>query len=114
VLVAGKDHPLVRAASVVPADLRGESFVGFEADTAIRRLIDAALLAAHVDVNVVMELRSVAAILGMVESTGSLAFVSELAVDSLLTSGHSVVSIPVQGLHIRRELALISKAGRPP
>ncbi len=112
VLVAGREDPLAGARAVAAAELRGRSFVGFESDTAMRRLIDSALLAAGVEVNVVMELRSVAAILRMVESTGSLAFVSELAVQSSGRGSPGVVAIPVRGLRIRRQLALISKAGR--
>lgn len=113
VLVAAKDHPLARRARVDARSLNGQNLVGFEAGTAVRWLIDAALREANVEVNVVMELRSVAAILQMVETTGSLAFVSELAV----SSGPSrrtpaVVPVAVRGIDIQRELALISKQGR--
>jgi DNA-binding transcriptional LysR family regulator len=79
----------------------------------VRWLIDAALREAHVEVNVVMELRSVAAILQMVETTGSLAFVSELAIaTSSARRAHGVVPVAVRGIDIQRELALISKRGR--
>jgi DNA-binding transcriptional LysR family regulator len=65
-----------------------------------------------VEVNVVMELRSVAAILQMVETTGSLAFVSELAVTSSgARRAPAVVPLAVRGIDIQRELALISKRG---
>ncbi len=113
VLVASKDHALAQKARVDARELNGENLVGFEAGTAVRWLIDSALREAHVEMNVVMELRSVAAILKMVETTGSLAFVSELAVAS--GSGRrvpAVVSLPVRGIDIQRELALISKQGR--
>jgi DNA-binding transcriptional LysR family regulator len=78
--------------------------VGFEAGTAIRQIIDRALLAASVRMNVVMELRSIAAILQMVETTGSLAFVSGLG-----ARGSHVVR--VRGLRIERQLAVVAKAG---
>jgi DNA-binding transcriptional LysR family regulator len=113
VLVASKDHPLSKQSVVDAESLNGQSLVGFEAGTALRWLIDAALREAQVELNVVMELRSVAAILQMVETTGSLAFVSELAV----TSAHprrsrSVLPVRVRGLNIQRELAVICKQGR--
>jgi DNA-binding transcriptional LysR family regulator len=113
VLVASKDHALAQKSRIDAQALNGQNLVGFEAGTAVRWLIDAALREAHVEVNVVMELRSVAAILQMVETTGSLAFVSELAV----TSGPSrrspaVIPLAVRGIDIQRELALISKQGR--
>lgn len=113
VLVAAKDHPLAQKSRIDARDLNGQNLVGFEAGTAVRWLIDAALREAHVEVNVVMELRSVAAILQMVETTGSLGFVSELAVASGAgRRAPAVVPLAVRGIDIQRELALINKQGR--
>ena len=99
VLVAAKDHPLARRERVDARALNGQNLVGFEAGSAVRWLIDAALREAQVEVNVVMELRSVAAILQMVETTGSLAFVSELSVVSEPSrSGRAVVPVALRGL----------------
>jgi molybdate transport repressor ModE-like protein len=113
VLVASKDHPLAKQDRVVAQDLNGQNLVGFEAGSAVRWLIDAALREAQVEVNVVMELRSVAAILQMVETTGSLAFVSELSVmPPAAPRARNVVALEVRGLEIQRELALIRKRGR--
>ena len=113
VLVASKDHPLARQERVDAQDLAGQNLVGFEAGSAVRWLIDAALREAQVEVNVVMELRSVAAILQMVETTGSLAFVSELSVlPPSAPRARNVVPLVVRGLEIQRELALIRKRGR--
>ena len=106
VLVAGMDHPLSCRKRVTAKHLEGQSLVGFEAASAIRRLIDTALREAGVAMNVVMELRSIAAILKMVETTGSLAFVSEMG-----AQGARV--IPVSGLRVERELGLISLRDRP-
>lgn len=106
VLVAGSGHPLKERKRVPLAALAGQSLVGFEAGSAIRQSIDLALREAGVEMNVVMELRSIAAILQMVETTGSLAFVSQLG-----AGGASVV--PLQGLKIERQLAVIAKKGRP-
>lgn len=106
VLVGAKEHRLARRRRVSAADLEGETFVGFEAGTAVRRLVDRELAAANVHVNVAMELRSVAAILHMVDATQSLAFVSELALGATRTA------IPVIGLHIERQLALVWRSDR--
>ena len=112
VLVASKDHALAQKSRVDARELNGQNLVGFEAGSAVRWLIDAALREAHVELNVVMELRSVAAILQMVETTGSLAFVSELAVTQSPTRrAPAVVPVAVRGIDIQRELALISKQG---
>ena len=106
VLVAGKKHPLANEKRIGASALQGLSLVGFEAGTAIRELIDTALRAASVTMEVVMELRSIASILKMVETTGSLAFVSELGAPKGRT-------IEVWDLKVERQLALISKKGRP-
>lgn len=110
VLVAAPDHPLARRRRVDVKDLAGHAFVGFEAGSAIRQLIDTALREAGVEVNVQMELRSIAATLEMVAHTQSLAFVSQLGVEGRNTD---VTVIDVKGLAIHRGLALIRKMGRP-
>jgi DNA-binding transcriptional LysR family regulator len=111
VLVASKEHPLAKHTSVPARALQGEHIVGFEAGTAVRMLTDGALREAQVQVNVVMELRSVAAILQMVESTRSLGFVSELAVGADTRKRSAIVPIRVRDLHIQRDLMLVKKQG---
>jgi len=106
VLIAARSHPFVGRRRLSAEDLEGQNLVAFEAGSAIRQLIDSSLRAAGVSVNVVMELRSISAILRMVEVTGSLAFVSEMGV-----KGAPVLS--VSGIRVERQLALISKRDRP-
>lgn len=106
VLVAAAEHPLAKQKRVVPKDAAGQALIGFEGGSAIRRLIDEALRAAHVAVNVVMEVRSIAAILRLVDSTASLAFVSDMS-----AQGRPVIE--VRGLCIERELGLVTRRGRP-
>jgi DNA-binding transcriptional LysR family regulator len=106
VLVAGQGHPLSGKRRISAAQLQGLSLVGFEAGTAIRDLIDTALRDAGVTMDVVMELRSIAAILKMVETTGSLAFVSRLGAPPDRV-------IQLRGLKVERQLALVSKKDRP-
>ncbi len=110
-LVASREHPLASRTRVPLSALEGEDIVGFEAPSAIRSLIDGALRAAGVHVNVVMELRSIPAILRMVTATGRLAFVSRLGLGS--EPGREVVPLAVRGLKISRRLAIIQRKGRP-
>jgi DNA-binding transcriptional LysR family regulator len=109
VLVGPRAHPLTHKRHINASALENLSFVGFEADTAVRQIIDARLRDAGVTMNVVMELRSIPAILRMVATTGNLAFVSQLGVDSL----EEVVMIEVKDLKIERELAVIARRGTP-
>jgi DNA-binding transcriptional LysR family regulator len=110
VLVAAPDHPLANRSRVGVQALQGQDLVGFESPSAIRTLIDSALKEKSVDVHVVMELRSIPAILRMVAATNCLAFVSQLGVGQ---DPGSVRVIPVTGLKIQRRLAVIRKRERP-
>ena len=84
-----------------------QNFVGFENGSAIRQIVDNKLREAGIAINVVMELRSIPAILRMVATTGSLAFVSQLALQ-----GQSLVrQIEVDGLAITRRLGLARRKG---
>jgi DNA-binding transcriptional LysR family regulator len=107
VLVARPDHPL--AAGCAVTDLDGRPVVAFEPMSAIRQIIDAALRDAGVQVEVVMELRSIPSILKMVTTTGALAFVSRVS----LSSEPALVEVPVDGLAISRTLALVTRRGVP-
>ena len=102
VLVASPDHALAAMAEVDVLQLDGQNIVGFEAGSAIRQLVDSALLEAGIETNVVMELRSIPAIVQMVANTGSLAFVSQMGVQNQ----DLVRQIPVKGLEITRRLGL--------
>ncbi|MFI5296984.1 MAG: LysR family transcriptional regulator [Polyangiales bacterium] len=109
VLVAARNHVLARKPRVDVRELAGQGLVGFEAGSAIRQLIDTSLREAGVEMNVQMELRSIAAIVGMVASTQSLAFVSRLGVEGRV----GVRILEVRGLNIQRRMGVISKLGRP-
>ena len=112
VLVAGAAHPLARKRRVDVRALQGQGLVGFESDSAIRRLIDDALRTAGVTMNVQMELRSIAAIVEMVAHTSLLAFVSQLGVQGRERE-LGVHVVEVRGLSVDRRLAVISKSERP-
>lgn len=107
VLVAPAEHELVGRSTVTVADLAAYAFVGFEGGSAIRQLIDASLREAGLEIEVVMELRSIPAILRMVATTGNLAFVSRLG----LVGQRDVREIPVDGLRVERRLGVIARKG---
>ena len=107
VLIASAENDLAKQSEVSLEILEGQNFVGFEGGSAIRQIVDASLREAGVEINVVMELRSIPAIVRMVMTTGNLAFVSQMGV-----RGESGVrTLKVQDLNIRRQLALITRAG---
>lgn len=110
VLIAASSHPLAKKKSVDAKDLQGRGLVGFDSESAIRRLIDDSLHKAGIEMNVQMELRSIAAILEMVSHTHMLAFVSLLGVEG---RDLGVRILEVRGVSIQRRLAVIHKLGRP-
>ena len=103
VLVADPDHPLAGSGSISSRELDGMALIGFEGGSAIRQIIDTALRDAGVEMNVVMELRSIPAILRMVTSTGNLAFVSHVGVEA----NSDVTQLSVRDLRIERQLAVV-------
>ncbi len=107
VLAARHDHLLAGRRRVDAIQLAGLAFVGFEAGSAIRQIIDSTLRDAGVEMNAVMELRSIPAILRMVVTTGNLAFVSRLG----LKGQTEVTEVPVPDLRIERTLAVITRKG---
>ncbi len=108
VLAARSDHELARGA-VSAGDLVGQPFVAFESGSAIRKVIDSALAASGVELDVVMELRSIPSILRMVATTGYLAFVSAVS----LASEPGLSRVPVRGLTVSRTLGLATRRGIP-
>ncbi|MCH9674884.1 MAG: LysR family transcriptional regulator [Gammaproteobacteria bacterium] len=109
VLIASRRHRLSAKGRVSPSELSGEAFVAFEARSAIRELIDRSLQGADIRMDVVMELRSIPAMIRMVETTHNLAFVSALAVGPATPD---VVILKVRGLSIKRRLGIITKRDR--
>jgi DNA-binding transcriptional LysR family regulator len=84
--------------------------IGFEEGSAIRRIIDGALEARGIEVELVMQLRSIQSILRMVALDLGLAFVSRMGVEH---AAESVEVVGVRGLRIARSLAVIRKRDRP-
>lgn len=107
VLVGAADNPLSRLEEIDVGMLDGQDFVGFEGGSAIRQLVDTHLREAGVAINVIMELRSIPAILRMVATTGSLAFVSQMGVPA----AGPVRQIPLRGPAITRRLGLARRKG---
>lgn len=110
VLIAARDHALAKKRRLEARDLAGRGLVGFDRGSAIRTLIDDALRRAGVEMNVQMELRSIAAILEMVAHTELLGFVSQLGVEGRALP---VTVLDIRGVTIHRRLAVIHKLGRP-
>ncbi len=107
VLTCGRNHPLAASGNIDINRLAGFGLVGFEGGSAIRQLIDNAMRSVGLAMNVVMELRSIPAIVRMVITTGNLAFVSQMGIEA----ESDVQALTVRGLNISRQLAVITRTG---
>ena len=107
-LIIPPDHRLAGRRRFRWAELAGEPLVMFEAGTAVRRLVDGALEAAGVEVQLAMELRSIESIKQMVAQGIGAAFVSRFALPAGTGLG------PADGATLRRSLALCTRADREP
>lgn len=110
ILVCAPAHPLARRASLRLADLNGLEIIGFDADLAIRRLIDRALAERRVQVQVVMAFDNIDTIKRAIEVRAGVSLLPEPSVRNELQAG-TLVSIPVSGLDLVRPLGIIHRRG---
>lgn len=96
---------LRRAGSFRWGDLEGVPIVAFEAETAVRALIDQSAAKAGVGLNVVMELRSIESIKRMVGAGIGVGFVSRFAIEE----GSGLVC---RDGRLSRRLAIVKRRGR--
>ena len=107
-------HALATKKSFRFADLADEPIIGFEAGSAIRRLIDDAGLRHGVELSTVMELRAIDIIIRMVRAGVGVAIVSALALEQQEQGAESVMSLACRDGTITRTLALVRRADFTP
>jgi DNA-binding transcriptional LysR family regulator len=90
-------------------ELKGVPVVAFEAGTAVRGVIDEASAAAGVELNVVMELRSIESIKRMVGAGIGVGFVSRFAL-----GGGGEAGLTCREGRLRRGLAIVRRRDRVP
>jgi LysR family cyn operon transcriptional activator len=105
-LIVPPDHPSSGCSSFEWSDLAGQPLVLFEAGSAVRDIIERRISKAQIDVNIVMELRSIESIKQMVAQGIGSGFVSQFALGAQ-QEGLRCVHAP-----ILRELAVIYASDR--
>lgn len=91
-LIVPEGHRLAKRRTFDWADIESEPVVGFEAGSAVRELLDQAARAAGIELDVVMELRSIDAIQRMVRAGIGVGFVSRLAAPKGLRCKHQPIA----------------------
>ncbi len=110
-LIVPPGHRLAGRKSFAWKDLAGEAFVGFEAGSAVREVIDSAARAAGVTLDTVMELRSIGSIKSMVLAGVGVAFVSKFVLGPRDELGPGLAC---RDGPVGRRLALVRRSGRVP
>jgi len=105
-LLVPPGHALARRRGFRWGELRGQPMVLFEAGTAVRALIDRHLAREGIDVEIVMELRSIESIKQMVAQGIGAAFVSSFAL------GPSQRGLRCSDQRLTRELGLVYRKDR--
>jgi DNA-binding transcriptional LysR family regulator len=114
VLITPRQHPWAERESVTPQELIGQPFILREETAGTHRVMQAGLLEHGIrihDLDVVMELGNAEAIESSVEAGIGVAFVSRLVAKRFIETG-CVAEVPVEGLHLERELYMIRNSRR--
>lgn len=112
-LIVPPGHRLSGRKSFRWTDLDNEHFVGFEAGTAVRALVDEASAQAGANLDVVMELRSIEAIKQMVRAGIGVGLVSRFALPQAKGSAESP-GLRCRDGRIVRTLAVVRRRDRVP
>ena len=107
-LVCGSEHPLARKKKVRPADLQGQSFVGFVTDLPIRREIDRALKHHGVSVELVGEFDNIETIKQAVQLSTAVTILPRPSV-SLEVGRGMLMGVPLESFDLRRPVGIIHK-----
>lgn len=110
-LIVPPGHRLSAKKTFAWKDLAGEAFVGFEAGSAVREVIDSAARAAGVTLDTVMELRSIGSIKSMVLAGVGVGFVSKFVLGPRDELGPGLAC---RDGPVGRRLALVRRQGRVP
>ena len=111
VLVSSARHPLARKRKPVLKDLANQKFIGYEAGTPTRIMIDSHFKSMGIPVNYVVELSNIATIKQLAISGMGLAFLPRIAVE-LELKDKVLKSIPVPETHMERPVTLYWKERR--
>lgn len=108
-LIAPPGHRVASQEMFRWTEIDGEPVVAFEADSAVRSVIDEAAATAEVSLEVVMEVRSLESIQRMVQAGVGVGFVSRLALDE-----DSAKGLTCRDGKLVRELAVVRRRDRVP
>lgn len=108
VVAASPYHPLANKSEIVPADLQGLDFVGFDEDLPIRREVDRFLREHHVHVNFTVHFDNLQMIKEAVAHGSGVSIVPARIMQSEIAQGR-LVPIAIAGPELYRPLGIIHR-----
>lgn len=108
ILAASEDHPLGRAAQVVPQDLATQALVAFAPNLRIRHEIDRYLRQLGITMHIAAELDNIDSVRHAMEVNSAVAFLPEPSVQEEIKKG-GVILLNCPWLDLRRPLGLIQR-----
>ncbi|MFJ8066266.1 LysR family transcriptional regulator [Psychrobacillus sp. NPDC096426] len=105
VLIASSQHRFSKMKHIKLEDIENESFIHYNADTELRKLIDSLFLKYNIDIHVAYDGLEINSIIGLVTSNMGIALVPESVIQNI--SGIKI--IPVLDFDIDRTIFLIHK-----
>jgi DNA-binding transcriptional LysR family regulator len=112
VLTCAPGHRLAGLASVTPAQLAGEKYIGFDRGLVIRREVDRCLRRHGVRVDVALEFDNIENIKKAIEISVGVALLPEPTVRKEVRLG-SLVALPLSGWRMARPLGIIHRRVHP-
>lgn len=111
VLVCSPQHPLAERPEISMEDLQGVNMVGFDPGLKIRRVIDRALAAHRVEVNVVMAFDNIETLKRAIEINAGVSLLPEPTVVREVQLG-SLVARPLSNERLVRPIGIVYRRGK--
>ncbi|HYW42324.1 MAG TPA: LysR family transcriptional regulator [Bryobacteraceae bacterium] len=102
------DHPLASREEVLPRDLNGENFIGFDEDLIIRRELDRYLRAQGVEVNLVMHFDNIQMIKEAVALGSGVSILPARTMQAEIAQGR-LAAVPLQAPELVRPVGVVHR-----
>jgi len=101
-------HPLAMQSQVVPADLDGQDFIGFDEDLSIRRELDRFLRAHGISVNVVMQFDNIHTIKEAVALGSGISILPARTMQAEIAQGR-LIAVPLHAPDLVRPVGIVHR-----
>jgi DNA-binding transcriptional LysR family regulator len=107
-VAAHPSHPLARRAELLPADLNGESFIGFDEDLRIRRELDRFFRGHGIEVNLLMHFDNIQTIKEAVALGSGISILPAHTMQAEIEQGR-LVAVPLHAPELMRPVGIVHR-----